>query len=133
MFALDSTLRLTPVRLRQALGLVTAATILIGCATQPVPSGMDMTPTLPANLRAIIVYAPAPEFPAAARAKRVDGSGIVLIIIDKGTGRVTSATMQEGTGESILDRAAVDAFREWRFKPGTISRAKIPITFKYRR
>lgn len=37
--------------------------------------------------------------------------------------------MAPSTGNAILDRAAIDAFRKWRFKPGTVSHVRSPITF----
>jgi TonB family protein len=91
-----------------------------------------MAPTLPLGpLRSVLVFGPAPEYPAEAKPRRLHGSGIVLMIIDRSSGRVISATMDKSTGEPILDRAALNAFRAWKFKPGTISKAKLPITFKF--
>jgi len=37
--------------------------------------------------------------------------------------------MAVSTGAQILDDAAVSAFRGWRFKPGTVSKVRLPITF----
>ena len=37
--------------------------------------------------------------------------------------------MGKSTGNSILDNAATSAFRNARFKPGTVPNVKIPITF----
>ncbi len=37
--------------------------------------------------------------------------------------------MQPSTGRPILDRAALDAFRQWVFKPGTVTFVRTPITF----
>ncbi|PYJ79337.1 MAG: hypothetical protein DME69_05200 [Verrucomicrobia bacterium] len=37
--------------------------------------------------------------------------------------------MTQSIGSPILDNAATSAFRQWRFKPGTVSKVKIPITF----
>jgi TonB family protein len=49
--------------------------------------------------------------------------------VDPGSGAVTSATMAQSTGNAILDNAATSAFRRWRFKPGTVSKVRTPITF----
>ena len=51
------------------------------------------------------------------------------ISIDVGSGAVSDATMAQSIGNSILDNAATSAFKQWRFKPGTVSKVKIPITF----
>jgi TonB family protein len=37
--------------------------------------------------------------------------------------------MAQSTGSVILDAAAMAAFRQWCFKPGTVKMARIPITF----
>jgi TonB family protein len=37
--------------------------------------------------------------------------------------------MAPSTGYQLLDNAALNAFRRWQFKPGTVSKAKVPITF----
>jgi TonB family protein len=35
----------------------------------------------------------------------------------------------KSTGHKILDDAALDAFRQWRFKPGSVTKVKIPINY----
>jgi TonB family protein len=45
------------------------------------------------------------------------------------SGNVTSADMAASIGNPILDNSATSAFRRWKFKPGSVSKAKIPITF----
>ena len=49
--------------------------------------------------------------------------------VDSASGAVTEAEMAQSTGSPILDNAATSAFRRWRFKPGSVSKVKIPITF----
>jgi TonB family protein len=57
------------------------------------------------------------------------GSGVCVVSVDVATGSVTDATMAQSIGNPILDNSAVSAFRRWKFKPGTVSKVKIPITF----
>ena len=76
-----------------------------------------------------IVRAEAPVYPYECRRARITGSGIVAIEIDASTGKVVSCRMDPSTGNVELDRAALIAFRQWRFKPGTYPRIKIPIRF----
>ena len=75
------------------------------------------------------MYGLKPEYPSEARAKGLTGSGVVLLKIDARTGYVTSASMSKSTGHGILDNAAVRAFREWRFRPRSVTTAEIPIQF----
>ncbi|MEY2490523.1 MAG: periplasmic protein TonB [Verrucomicrobiota bacterium] len=73
--------------------------------------------------------APRPEYPYEARRQKIVGSGIVAISVDLVSGHVTDVSMWQSTGSSVLDNATMTAFRRWRFKPGTVSRVKSPITF----
>jgi protein TonB len=81
------------------------------------------------SAKALATYAPRPAYPYEARARRVTGSGVCVVDVDPGSGSVTSASMAQSIGSPILDNAAMSAFRQWRFKPGTVSKVKIPITF----
>jgi len=82
--------------------------------------------------RALAVYAARPLYPVEARSKRFTGAGIVLVDVDQTTGAVTSARMLRSTGHQILDDAALTAFRQWRFRPGTVREVRIPITYTMR-
>src|SRR5438045_2168212 len=55
---------------------------------------------------------------------------IPTCVVEVGSsGRVSSASMGTSIGSPILDNAATSAFSQWRFKPGSVSKVKIPITF----
>jgi TonB family protein len=82
-----------------------------------------------AGAKAAALFAPKPEYPYEARSRKLTGSGVCVVSVDSGTGNVTDATMAQSTGSPILDNSAVSAFRRWRFKPGAVSKAKIPVTF----
>jgi TonB family protein len=64
-----------------------------------------------------------------ARNKHLAGSGLVLLNVDSRNGYVTSVRMLKSTGQRILDDAATDAYRQWRFKPGTLRKVRIPVLF----
>ena len=81
------------------------------------------------SAKALATYAPRPQYPYEARSRRITGSGVCVVEVDPGSGSVTSASMAKSIGNAILDNSAVSAFRQWRFKPGTVSKVKIPITF----
>jgi len=82
--------------------------------------------------RALAVYAPRPPYPELARAQGITGSGVVRVSVDPSSGVVTAARMQLSTGHKFLDDVALATFRKWRFRPGTVSQVRIPITFSLR-
>lgn len=81
------------------------------------------------SAKAVAVNAPRPEYPYEARRARITGSGVVVMTVDPRTGTVTSAVMAQSTGSPVLDNAATSAFRRWRFRPGTVSKVRTPVTF----
>ena len=79
--------------------------------------------------KALAVNAPRPQYPYEARSRHVTGSGVIVCTVDSGSGNVTGCSVSSSTGSPILDNAATSAFRQWRFRPGTVSKVNIPITF----
>lgn len=81
------------------------------------------------SAKVLATNAPRPEYPYEARRQKITGSGTVVMSVDPVTGTVTDASMWQSTGNQVLDNATLAAFRRWRFKPGTVTRVKSPITF----
>ena len=81
------------------------------------------------SARAVAIRAPRPVYPYEARRAGITGNGIALLTVNPATGAVTSVTMTQSTGSSILDNATTSAFSRWRFKPGTVTKVRVPITF----
>jgi protein TonB len=79
--------------------------------------------------KALAISAPKPEYPYEARSRHIMGSGVCVVSVDTATGSVTDASMAQSLGNPILDNSALSAFRRWKFKPGMVSKVKIPITF----
>jgi protein TonB len=73
-----------------------------------------------------------PDYPQEARHRHITGSGIVVLNVDRASGRVTSVTMAQSTGHKILDDAAIHTFSQWRFKPGVVSEGKVKIPINFR-
>lgn len=92
----------------------------------PKPPG---TRSEPINWQAYIVYHPYPEYPYQARARGLMGSGVFLMTFNR-DGHVEKAEVSQSTGSSILDSAALEAFRKWRaINNPPFLQAKIPVTF----
>ena len=101
----------------------------IAAITTPQVAGSPGGTTSISSSRAA-TYAPKPEYPSEARTRHITGSGVCVVDVDPGSGNVTGASMAQSTGNPILDDSAVRTFRKWRFKPGTVSRVRIPVEFR---
>jgi len=78
------------------------------------------------------IYTPKPVYRPEWGKQGLAGKGVVLVTIDQQTGKVTGARMLQSTGNKQLDGAALEAYSQWRFQPGTGSQVKIPIEFASR-
>jgi len=78
----------------------------------------------------VVLHQVPPEYPSEARRSRITGHGILAGQVDSKTGNVTAVRMEKSTGNTILDQAAMNAFRQWRFKPGTIREFRTPISYE---
>jgi len=78
------------------------------------------------------IYTPKPVYRPEWAKQGLTGKGVVLVTIDQQTGNVTGARMIQSTGNKLLDGAALEAYSQWRFQPGTGSQVKIPIEFANR-
>ena len=96
-----------------------------GAAELPFVGTMSMSAA-----KAVAVSTPLPEYPYQARRAQITGSGVCVMIVDTPSGNVTSAVMEQSTGNAILDKVTTDAFRKWRFKPGTVSQIRVPISYE---
>jgi TonB family protein len=99
--------------------------IVLAGAASSVSLALAQNP--PSTAQAIM--APRPEYPPAARLQHLTGSGVAVLQVDPRSGQVISAQILESTGHKILDDAALKAFRQWRFKPGTTSEVQVPIRY----
>ncbi len=94
-------------------------------AAQPIVGTMSLSAA-----KAVAVSTPIPEYPYQARRAHVTWSGVCLMTVDTASGNVTSAVMDQSTGNGILDKVTTDAFRKWRFKPRTVSQIRVPISYE---
>ncbi|PYL93899.1 MAG: hypothetical protein DME28_07400 [Verrucomicrobia bacterium] len=77
-------------------------------------------------VRNAVVYAPNPVIPRAALQQH---RGVYKIDLDNGI--PYDARVVRSTGHKILDDAAVEALRTWRFRPHRLVWATIPIEFRW--
>ncbi len=76
-----------------------------------------------------ITYKFTPDYPMDERAKHHVGSALFRLSLDLKTGSVTTVRMLKSTGFPVLDQLAVDAFRQWRWRPEKWKEVDLPITF----
>ncbi len=92
-------------------------------------------PAVPADREVAAINQPRPDYPPAAFRAREEGTVIVRVDVDA-TGTPTNATVEAGSRSRDLDRAAVEAVKNWRFEPAirdgkpVASAAKVPVEFK---
>jgi TonB family protein len=87
-------------------------------------------PTSLSAAKAVAISAPLPDYPYLAKRAHITGSGVCVMLVDRRSGRVTRAMMEQSTGNAILDKITTDTFAEWRFKPRTVSQVQVPITYR---
>ncbi|TLM61166.1 MAG: energy transducer TonB, partial [Deltaproteobacteria bacterium] len=70
-------------------------------------------------------YNPTPVYPDIARQNRWEGTVRVRARVTS-AGDVESVSLERGSGHAMLDRAAVDSVRHWRFIPATRGGVPVP-------
>lgn len=83
----------------------------------PLPAGGDVHP-------AKLISSVSPVYPEVARNERVYGDVQIDALIDA-TGKVTK--MKVLSGPALLQRAAMDALRQWKYQPATLDGNPVPM------
>jgi protein TonB len=94
-----------------------------------IPSRSGAPPIEDALSMKVVLYQVPPGYPVEARKSHLTGHGILAGRVDPRTGIVTAVRMEKSTGYKVLDDAALNAFQQWRFKPGAIRKFRTPISF----
>lgn len=71
----------------------------------------------PSEVKKWVMHMVKPRYPAAARKRRATGNGVFVMRVQIKTGLVKNVDIARTTGDPDLDAAAVQALRQWRFKP----------------
>jgi len=99
---------------------------------QPAASQFDTAgivfTTISGPVHNAVVYAPKPPYPTAALQQHFTGRGIYKMDLDNGT--PYDVRIVQSAGHKILDDAAVETLRTWRFQPHRLTWATIPIDFR---
>ena len=91
--------------------------------SEPVPMSLSVA-------QSMAISAPLPDYPYEAKRRNLTGNGVCVVSVDIATGRVTAARMSQSTGSAMLDKLTVQTFKSWRFKPGTVSEVRVPISYE---
>jgi TonB family protein len=70
------------------------------------------------------------HYPKLSRRLRSRGTGLYEMRIDTSTGKVNEVAILKSSGARILDIECMRALGHWRFKPGTVRAARLPVTFE---
>lgn len=63
-----------------------------------------------------LVYAVEPEYPRAALEDSIEGSVILIVVIDE-TGNVLQVLVKRSIPPGLFDDAAINAVKQWKYKP----------------
>lgn len=89
------------------------------------PSPRATAPALASGPAPVPIETPAPRYPAQAARRGLGGT--VRVRADVGVDGVpTDVAVVQGSGMRELDRAALDAVRRWRFRPGQVDGKPVP-------
>ena len=97
------------------------------------PAAASISAPVPVSLsvaQSMAINAPLPDYPYEAKRRNLTGSGICVVTVNSATGTVTNATMFQSTGSPLLDKLTIQTFKSWRFKPGTVSQVRVPISYE---
>jgi TonB family protein len=97
------------------------------------PETVSISAPVPMSLsvaQSMAISAPLPEYTYEMKRRHLTGSGICVVTVDTATGTVTNATMFQSTSSPLLDKLTTQTFKSWRFKPGTVSEVRVPISYE---
>jgi len=100
-------------------------------AIQPEPASIPAPVPMSLSVaQSMAISAPLPEYPYEAKRGDLTGNGVCVVTVDPATGKVTDAGMAQSTGSRVLDKVTTETFKRWRFKPGTVSQVRVPISYE---
>ena len=97
------------------------------------PEAASISAPIPMSLsvaQSMAISAPLPDYTHEMKRRNLAGSGTCIVTVDTATGTVTNVTMFQSTGNPLLDKLTIQTFKSWRFKPGTVSEVRVPISYE---
>jgi len=76
--------------------------------------------------------APGAPYPEEAQRTNITGNGVYELRIDK-AGKISAVAVVKSSGSTVLDKAALTAFKKWRFKPGVFRSVRVPVSWSVNR
>jgi len=120
-----------PVETPRAPAVASAPASAATPAPAPAPAP---APVVPPNFNADYLQNPAPTYPAMARRMGQQGKVVLRVFVNPG-GAAAQVEVRASSGSNLLDNAALEAVRRWRFVPArqgnqpVAAWVLIPITF----
>jgi TonB family protein len=109
--------------------------LLIFLAISPV-SIAAMTPEVmtaeEAAQRGLLLKTVRPEYYYEARARHKEGSGVFELRFDYETGHLREIHIVNALPDPLLQKAAIEALKQWQAKPRSIHVLRLPLTFLMR-
>jgi hypothetical protein len=123
--------------LRLAVLLYGSVVCLTSCTTtpqssqpsQPVPSGSAAFAPYNEPWQKDLIHSVAPVYSFDDRAAWRQGCGLFHLVLERSTGAVVQVTVKKSTGYATLDASAIQALKQWRFRPGSWKTLDIPVDF----
>ena len=130
----------TPVPVMRPVAEQAAQQAPVAVAPPAPPSPAPLQPAAepviePPRYHAAYLSNPPPAYPLAARRRGVEGTVLVRAEISAG-GECQRAELKKTSGHEMLDQAALEAVKKWRFVPAkrgsqaVVAWVEVPITFK---
>lgn len=86
---------------------------------------------IPDKLKGILLYAPVPNYPEAARSHYTTmAQGAYRLKINQQNGSVDEVGVLKRAGHHQLDGTMVLTLFKWRFKPGALKELDVPVSFE---
>ncbi len=106
-------------------GIISSTSSLASVPTMSKPVAMPTRLRISQGVsKGLLAFRVEPTYPPLARAARIQGTVILTAIIDKDG---TIQNLQVVSGHPMLTPAAIDAVKQWRYKPYVLSGQPIPV------